>query len=193
MMFFRIQNNFTMFKTATKFSQVSSQIWTWECAYYVMCRIIWSVCTGALCQVTISVESLFWTALGWCDGRDRIVVSTSRCGRDNPGSNPGHGRAVVSLSWHNQPAFERTLAAKQRDQWQKMEYEHWHFTPGLALPWDQYWYVKCAKVQLLQNSTHFLVSRLRGATVARLTPDQKVACSNHVGVKDGIFTARDTT
>ena len=23
--------------------------------------------------------------------RDRIVVSTSRCGRDNPGSNPGHG------------------------------------------------------------------------------------------------------
>ena len=23
----------------------------------------------------------------------------------------------------------------------------------------------------------------RGATVARLTPDQKVACSNHVGVK----------
>ena len=28
----------------------------------------------------------------WCNGRDRIVVSTSRCGRDNPGSNPGHGR-----------------------------------------------------------------------------------------------------
>ena len=27
-----------------------------------------------------------------------------------------------------------------------------------------------------------IVSRLRGATVARLTPDQKVACSNHVGV-----------
>ena len=26
-------------------------------------------------------------------------------------------------------------------------------------------------------------SRPRGATVARLTPDQKVACSNHVGVK----------
>ena len=25
------------------------------------------------------------------DSRDRIVVSTSRCGRDNPGSNPGHG------------------------------------------------------------------------------------------------------
>ena len=26
-------------------------------------------------------------------------------------------------------------------------------------------------------------SRLLGATVARLAPDQKVACSNHVGVK----------
>ena len=26
--------------------------------------------------------------------RDRIVVSTLRCGRNNPGSNPGHGRAV---------------------------------------------------------------------------------------------------
>ena len=25
------------------------------------------------------------------DSRDRVVVSTSRCGRDNPGSNPGHG------------------------------------------------------------------------------------------------------
>ena len=28
---------------------------------------------------------------------------------------------------------------------------------------------------------------LRGATVARLTPDQKVACSNHVGVMGFIF------
>ena len=33
----------------------------------------------------------------WRDGRDRIVVSTSRCGRDNPGSNPGHGRDAVDL------------------------------------------------------------------------------------------------
>ena len=24
--------------------------------------------------------------------RDRIVVSTLRCGRNNPGSNPGHGK-----------------------------------------------------------------------------------------------------
>ena len=33
----------------------------------------------------------------WRYGRDRIVVSTSRCGRDNPGSNPGHGRDAVGL------------------------------------------------------------------------------------------------
>jgi hypothetical protein len=31
------------------------------------------------------------------------------------------------------------------------------------------------------------MQRLRGATVARLTPDQKVACSNHVGVKSSVF------
>ena len=31
------------------------------------------------------------------------------------------------------------------------------------------------------------IRRLRGATVARLTPDQKVACSSHVGVKSIIF------
>ena len=30
---------------------------------------------------------------------------------------------------------------------------------------------------------YFYFSRARGATVARLTPDQKVACSNHVGLK----------
>ena len=30
------------------------------------------------------------------DSRDRIVVSTSRCGRDNPGSNPGHGSSCDS-------------------------------------------------------------------------------------------------
>ncbi len=40
----------------------------------------------------------FFNQMGWCIGRDRIVVSTSRCGRDNPGSNPGHGRAVFSVT-----------------------------------------------------------------------------------------------
>ncbi len=39
-------------------------------------------------------------------GRDRIVVSTLRCGRSNPGSNPGHGNTgqlcfiyVVALTY----------------------------------------------------------------------------------------------
>ena len=27
----------------------------------------------------------------WLCGRDRLVVRTLRCGRSNPGSNPGHG------------------------------------------------------------------------------------------------------
>ena len=27
--------------------------------------------------------------------RDRIVVSTLRCGRNNPGSNPGHGMFIT--------------------------------------------------------------------------------------------------
>ena len=31
------------------------------------------------------------------------------------------------------------------------------------------------------------LSRLRGATVARLTPDQKVACSNHVAFNNFLF------
>ena len=28
------------------------------------------------------------------DSRDRIVVRTLRCGRSNPGSNPGHGKGA---------------------------------------------------------------------------------------------------
>ncbi len=32
-----------------------------------------------------------------------------------------------------------------------------------------------------------LFSETRGATVARLTPDQKVACSNHVGVRRSLL------
>ena len=30
--------------------------------------------------------------------RDRIVVSTLRCGRSNPGSNPGHGSCQKAVS-----------------------------------------------------------------------------------------------
>src|SRR6218665_2165149 len=39
------------------------------------------------------------TTIQMVNGRDRIVVSTSRCGRDNPGSNPGHGNCRDSVSW----------------------------------------------------------------------------------------------
>ena len=48
--------------------------------------------------------------------------------------------------------------------------------------------VKPAGTGVVQGNTSMIgssvVGRLRGATVARLTPDQKVACSNHVGVND---------
>ena len=33
---------------------------------------------------------------GSCGSRDRLVVRTLRCGRSNPGSNPGHGN-IFSL------------------------------------------------------------------------------------------------
>ena len=33
------------------------------------------------------------------NSRDRIVVSTLRCGRSNPGSNPGHGILFIDLSF----------------------------------------------------------------------------------------------
>ena len=35
-------------------------------------------------------------------GRDRIVVSTLRCGRNNPGSNPGHG---MDVSYHGNEEY----------------------------------------------------------------------------------------
>ena len=46
-------------------------------------------------RITLSLNSGMDSCLY---GRDRIVVSTSRCGRDNPGSNPGHGRAQLCVS-----------------------------------------------------------------------------------------------
>ena len=33
--------------------------------------------------------------------RDRIVVSTLRCGRNNPGSNPGHGTLLYLIHLTN--------------------------------------------------------------------------------------------
>ena len=52
------------------------------------------------CAYDVSVEIVpsrpdVWPVFSsWRNGRDRIVVSTSRCGRENPGSNPGHGREL---------------------------------------------------------------------------------------------------
>ena len=40
---------------------------------------------------------------------------------------------------------------------------------------------------IMDRMTHFKATGLRGATVARLTPDQKVACSNHVAVTNPFF------
>ena len=31
------------------------------------------------------------------DSRDRLVVRTLRCGRNDPGSNPGHGRNGITF------------------------------------------------------------------------------------------------
>ncbi len=39
----------------------------------------------------------------------------------------------------------------------------------------------------LHRKHHLVFLRPRGATVARLTPDQKVACSNHVGVRRSLL------
>ena len=52
-------------------------------------------------QTSKIIDNLFiyYYFVGVCqlssDSRDRIVVSTSRCGRDNPGSNPGHAVVVI--------------------------------------------------------------------------------------------------
>ena len=43
--------------------------------------------------------------------RDRLVVRTLRCGRSNPGSNPGHGIFCVMLS----PMFAHQNQARQRN------------------------------------------------------------------------------
>ena len=53
-----------------------------------------------------------------------------------------------------------------------------HF-PILGVPW--LFYIRYDSKRFLSACFHKIL-RLRGATVARLTPDQKVACSNHVVV-----------
>ena len=53
----------------------------------------------------------------------------------------------------------------------------------MSVHWDE---TICPRMQQ-ENASRNLGAGLRGATVARLTPDQKVACSNHVGVKVGLL------
>ena len=44
-----------------------------------------------------------------------MVVSTSRCGRDNPGSNPGHGRGLkVSIMASQHTVFFTTSQQKSQ-------------------------------------------------------------------------------
>ena len=82
---------------------------------------------------------------------------------------------------------------------------YYHYKPLQSF---EYLILLCSYYQLSENSVSIdfshscQISRtytqvgacircgLRGATVARLTPDQKVACSNHVGVNDFCFSAK---
>ena len=52
-----------------------------------------------------------------------------------------------------------------------------HYSPQKCLC-TEFQYPHC-----INNTVIFNTIRIRGATVARLTPDQKVACSNHVEFK----------
>ena len=47
------------------------------------------------------------------------------------------------------------------------------------------------EMKCILDITQTITCGLRGATVARLTPDQKVACSNHVGVNVFFLLLRD--
>ena len=42
-------------------------------------------------QVVLAEHPLIVGKVAWPGSRDRLVVRTLRCGRNNPGSNPGHG------------------------------------------------------------------------------------------------------
>lgn len=48
-------------------------------------------------SVVLNVHN-FYSLSSASHSRDRIVVSTSRCGRDNPGSNPGHGKQLCNVA-----------------------------------------------------------------------------------------------
>ena len=79
----------------------------------------------------------------WRYGRDRIVVSTSRCGRDNPGSNPGHGRGCEVSIMANLPAdFWRVMSEKANSQplsatavVERRQFRSEHEISPICLPW----------------------------------------------------------
>ena len=50
-------------------------------------------------QSNLAAQNFFFCNFALCvhSGRNRIVVSTLRCGRSNPGSNPGYGRYPFSF------------------------------------------------------------------------------------------------
>jgi hypothetical protein len=48
--------------------------------------------------IRVDQEGQASTASIRVSSRDRIVVSTLRCGRSNPGSNPGHGTSMQGTS-----------------------------------------------------------------------------------------------
>ena len=45
----------------------------------------------------VTIDTVYFISLSTStNSRDRIVVSTLRCGRSNPGSNPGHGSVIFT-------------------------------------------------------------------------------------------------
>ena len=74
-------------------------------------------------QVTFKVwdHTKLWTVSG-VSSRDRLVVRTLRCGRSNPGSNPGHGSDIL----------KKLLT----------------FTPNFP-NMDPYWYLPCIEASVV--------------------------------------------
>lgn len=59
---------------------------------------LWKAETFLCSESLLALQSVlyFHSSAYRSDSRDRLVVRTLRCGRSNPGSNPGHG-SVKSL------------------------------------------------------------------------------------------------
>ena len=81
----------------------------WSTAYTYMLTLI--LCT--VCVICIARDSSMQSQHH--NSRDRIVVSTLRCGRSNPGSNPGHG-SVHSLYRQWETFFHQFIIISNRKQ-----------------------------------------------------------------------------